>query len=140
MPNVKFCPSPSVKKTQQKTRPVNFDRVLRGRVLSSIGNLKYVFFVVWLGEQEKTIAWLREIDMREIQKQMMMNKGLTSDFFFRVINFYIFFAIEIFCYLATIFANPLGEILNPSNKRGRGSQILNPKSQINEGVVKFPDS
>ena len=45
------------------------------RVVASIGVRDYVdgFFVVWLREQEKTIAWLREIDMREIQKQMMMN-------------------------------------------------------------------
>ena len=48
------------------------------RVVASVGVRDYVdgFFVVWLREQEKTIAWLREIDMREIQKQMMMNEGV----------------------------------------------------------------
>ena len=37
------------------------------------------FFVVWLREQEKTIAWLREIDMREIKKQMMMDDGVEMN-------------------------------------------------------------
>ena len=51
------------------------------REVASIGVRDCVdgFLVKWLREQEKTIAWLWEIDMREIKKQMMINDGVKMN-------------------------------------------------------------